>query len=166
MKTGTILKEILSEVKPRLEQITESGSSVKPAPDKWSKKEILGHLIDSASNNHQRFVRAVSKDDLVFQGYRQEEWVQLQDYQHAGWNFLVELWYNFNLLLATVMDGIPEEVKKRERESHNLDQVAWKPVPKEKPATLDYFMKDYTGHLEHHIRQVLPDYEPRMIGKY
>jgi hypothetical protein len=166
MTTGSILKEILSEVKPRLERIPESESTSKPNPNKWSKKEILGHLIDSASNNHQRFVRAGLQDNLVFQGYQQEESVQLQDFQHADWKNLIELWYEFNLFLATVIDGLPDEIKNKRHQYHNLDEIAWKTVPKTDFATLDYFMKDYVGHLEHHVRQILPDYEPRMIGNY
>ncbi len=127
----------------------------RPAPGKWSPREIIGHLIDSASNNHQRFVRAGGQDDLVFPAYAQNQWVELQDYQHASWADLVSLWAAFNRHLARVMTAIPESVRSRPRTRHNLDEIAWRVVPATEPVTLDYFMMDYVEHLEHHLRQIL-----------
>jgi hypothetical protein len=123
--------------------------------DKWSKKEILGHLIDSASNNHQRFVRAQFTDDLVFPGYDQVEWVRVQDYQNINWQSLVELWKDFNFLIIHILSRISEQDLKKTRVNHNLDQIAWKEIPVNQPATLEYFVKDYYGHLRHHLNQIL-----------
>jgi len=75
----------------RLLEIPEQQSAIARSEDKWSPKEIIGHLIDSASNNHQRFVRAQFTDELIFAGYEQEGWVRVQDYQgRAGrsWYYL------------------------------------------------------------------------------
>jgi hypothetical protein len=127
----------------------------RPAPGKWSPREIVGHLIDSASNNHQRFVRAQSQDDLMFEGYAQDAWVAAQRYQDAPWRELVTLWSHFNRHLARVMAAVPETVRTRTHTRHNLHQLAWKPVPEAQPATLDYFMRDYVRHLQHHVRQIL-----------
>jgi hypothetical protein len=116
---------------------------------------VIGHLIDSASNNHQRFVRAASQDDLVFPGYEQDRWVELQDYQNTAWTELISLWAEFNRHIARVMAVIPESVRSRPRARHNLDQIAWRVVPTTEAATLDYFMMDYVDHLEHHLRQIV-----------
>src|SRR5437867_2017768 len=80
----------------RLSLVSEADSASKPTPSKWSKKEIIGHLIDSASNNHQRFVRVQLYDGLDLPGYEQERWVAVQDYQNAGWANLLVLWKSFN----------------------------------------------------------------------
>lgn len=134
--------------------ISDDASARRPAPGKWSAREILGHLIDSAANNHRRFVRAENQPDLVFDGYDQEAWVQRQGYAEAPWPELVTLWRVYNLHLARVMTLIPAEVRERPHRRHNLHEVAWRPVPPDQPATLDYFMADYVDHLRHHLAQI------------
>ena len=74
------------------------------APGKWSRKEIIGHLIDSAANNHARFVRAQLQADLVFDGYDQAGWVEVQRYRDRPWTDLVSLWQTYNLHIASVME--------------------------------------------------------------
>jgi hypothetical protein len=130
------------------------------APGKWSPKQVLGHMIDSASNNHQRFVRAQTQEALVFPGYDQDDWVALQRYQEAPWPRLVALWESFNLHIAQVMDAVPDDVALRARTEHALDRIAWETVPADEPATLDYFMRDYLAHLRHHLRQIDPELAP------
>jgi hypothetical protein len=148
------LREVVESSTPRLLAFDEQQASRHPAPGKWSPREVIGHLIDSASNNHERFVRAQFQDDLVFPGYDQDAWVRAQNYQAAPWRDLVGLWRHFNLQLARVMEGVPESIRMRERVRHNLHQLAWKALPEGAPATLDYFMRDYVGHLKHHLRQI------------
>jgi hypothetical protein len=126
----------------------------RPAPGKWSAKEIIGHLIDSAANNHLRFVNGPARDDLVFQGYDQESWVATQRYDAAEWSALVELWRSYNLHLAHVMDAIPQSVKDDSRGRHNFDRLAFHPVSTSEPSTLGYLMDDYVAHLKHHLVQV------------
>jgi DinB family protein len=149
------LVDIVDRVTPRLLDISDEGSARRPAPGKWSPREIVGHLVDSASNNHQRFVRAQWQDDLVVQGYAQDGWVAAQRYQDAPWTEIVMLWAHFNRHLARVMEAVPDEIRLRPRHRHNLHQMAWQPVLETEPATLDYFMRDYVGHLKHHVRQIL-----------
>ena len=72
----TELREAIAAATPRLLALSDAEAAKAPAPGKWSPKQVLGHLIDSASNNHQRFVRAQFTDDLVFAGYQQEPWVE------------------------------------------------------------------------------------------
>jgi hypothetical protein len=156
MKTvETELREAVAAFTPRLLALSESESNRPPAPGKWCPKEVIGHLIDSASNNHQRFVRAQFTDDLVFPGYEQEAWVAAQRYRAAPWSDLVGLWRLFNLHLARVVEAVPASVRQQPRARHNLHELAWQPVAQNQPATLEYFMRDYVGHLEHHIGQIL-----------
>ncbi len=92
----------------RLQGISEEDSA-KHNNDEWSRREILGHLIDSATNNHQRFVRAQFKDDLVFPGYEQEQWVSSQKYNDEPWPDLIELWRAYNLHLLHVVSVHPRK---------------------------------------------------------
>jgi hypothetical protein len=148
------LRYAIEAAYPRLSAISDSDAALSPAPGKWSPKQVIGHLIDSASNNHQRFVRANFTDDLIFAGYDQEKWVVLGDYTNASWSSLITLWREFNLQVARVMDSTPATVRDAPRSKHNLHQVAWSAVPESEPATLGYFMNDYVDHLEHHLRQI------------
>jgi hypothetical protein len=91
----------------------------------------------------------------MFSGYAQADWVAAQEYQKAPWPELVSLWGHFNRHLVRVMTAVPHEIRTRRHHRHNLHEMAWQPVPRDEPATLDYFMRDYVGHLEHHVRQIL-----------
>ena len=144
----------VEEASRMLRELPAEDAARHPAPGRWSPKEIVGHLIDSAANNHHRFLRARWQEDLVFPGYEQDAWVAAQRYQDAPWEELVALWRAYNLHLARVMRLVPESVRTREHRRHNLDRIAWRPVPADRPATLDYFMGDYVGHLRHHIAQI------------
>lgn len=149
------LRSDVADATPRLEAISDAAASGPRAPGKWSRKEIVGHLIDSASNNHQRFVRAQFSDELISPPYDQDAWVRSQRYRDAPWAELVSLWEHFNLHLARVMESIPREIRDRKRTRHNLNQVAFHQIPADEPATLEYFMRDYVAHLEHHLAQIL-----------
>jgi len=138
----------------RLRTLSSAEAAVRPAPGSWSPKEIIGHLIDSASNNHGRFVRAQLQDDLWFEGYEQEQWVAVQRYRERDWADLIALWLAMNHHIAQVMATVAPDTLARPRARHNLDALAWTPVSAEQPATLEYFMRDYVGHLKHHLAQI------------
>ena len=104
-------RRTIEEASARLLSMTEDESRAPLADEKWSAKETIGHLIDSASNNHQRFVRAQFKDDLVFEGYAQEDWIRAQNYNEEPWPLLVGLWRHYNLHLAHVMRHAPEAAR-------------------------------------------------------
>ena len=139
---------------PWLTSIAGERTARRPAAGKWSAREIVGHLIDSASNNHQRFVRARWQDDLIFNGYDQEAWVDAQGYQQAPWPELLALWAGYNRHLARVMASVPGAVRTAPHTRHNFDRLAYRPVPAGEPSTLEYFMDDYVRHMEHHLRQI------------
>ncbi len=139
-------EEILTIVETegrRLGAITASTAAVRSAPGKWSRKEVLGHVVDSALNNHQRFVRAQFTEALEFPGYTQVDWVRCQDYQSADWPQLVVLWTAVNRHLAHVVSRIPPE------------KLA---VPCRigggKPVALGDLVADYLRHLRHHLARV------------
>lgn len=114
------------------------------APGKWSKKETLGHMIDSAANNHQRFVRAQYGDKTPI-SYDGDAWVKVQEYNSESAIVLLEVWKNYNLHLAHVISKIPSD-------KYN---VLFNADAKE-PVTLEWIVNDYVKHLEHHLKQILP----------
>ncbi len=137
------LKEAIENARPRLEAMSESHAAAKAKPEKWSAKEIIGHLIDSAANNHQRFVRAqMGVTALQPYRYAQDHWVNVQQYQSADWQALVSLWYFYNMHLAHVIAGMQTEFLENE-----LD--VW-----DEPATLRFVAEDYVRHLNHHLDQI------------
>ena len=138
-------------------EITDEQASRKPAPGKWSKKEVLGHLIDSATNNHKRFVLAQYTDDLNFDGYEQDKWVEAQKYNEADWELLVNIFMTMNSHIVHIMKNTPLEVLTRKRKNHNLHKIAWKTVPENEGTTLEYFYQDYIGHMKHHLNQILEE---------
>jgi len=147
-------RETIQNAGERLSRISDEASSVKPDPGKWSQKEIIGHLIDSAANNHARFVRAQISDHLEFPGYEQEEWVATQRYNEEPWENLVALWKFYNLHLCHVISVASDKVTQKSHSKHSLDRIAFKAVNSDQPATLDYFMRDYIDHLHHHLKQI------------
>ena len=141
----------------RLRNIPEAQSGQKKSPDDWSAKETIGHLVDSAANNHQRFVRAQFTDDLVFPGYEQDQWVSSQKYRDESWSELIQFWSSYNLHLIHVASAIPEDVLTKPRSHHTLDQIAFNLVDKNDPATLEYLIRDYLDHLRHHLDQIFAE---------
>jgi len=136
------LEEILNTAPAKLLQFTEAQASARPAPGKWSKKEIIGHLLDSASNNHQRFVRLQLEDEITLPNYEQDNWVSLQKYQALNWIDLVKFWMIYNKHLLHVLKNIDES------ELNNLATIEGKKI------TLQFFIDDYVAHMEHHLKAV------------
>jgi hypothetical protein len=164
MSTQISYKEFLDDFRntivsatARLRNIPEEQSGRKSSSDDWSAKEIIGHLIDSAANNHQRFVRAQFTDELVFPGYEQEQWVSSQRYRDESWSEVIQLWSSYNLHLLHVASAIPKDVLTKPRSRHSLDQIAFHLVDKNNPATLEYLIRDYMDHLRHHLNQVFAE---------
>jgi len=150
-------KYTIESASQRLRQISETQSEQPLAEDHWSSKQIIGHLIDSAANNHARFVLGQLKDDLVFPGYDQNGWVNTNHYQDEPWPQLVELWRAYNLHLQHVMAHSDKSKLTTPCTLHTLQEIAFKTVPKSEPVTLEYLMKDYVDHLKHHLAQIFTD---------
>ena len=127
----------------RFENLDEAKASHKSQPDKWSRKEILGHLIDSASNNHQRFVRAQYSKDTNFLPYEQMSWVNIQKYNSRTWKELLTLWKSYNFHIAHVVENMPVDCL----------QLSCK-IGTGDPVTIAYVIVDYLGHIQHHLRQI------------
>lgn len=144
------LKELVLTHFEKLILVPEELAANKPAPDKWSIKEIIGHLIDSASNNHHRFVKGQLTEKLVFDNYAQDDWVRIQRYQEMNWHELLILWRSFNLHLAQIIEATSEAP----RYEHVLIQKNVQTQEESDPMTLDYLMEDYVTHLMHHLGQV------------
>ena len=148
-------RETIDVASSRLLAIPADKSELPRAAGKWSPKEIIGHLIDSAANNHQRFVRAQFTDDLVFAGYEQEGWVRVQGYQNENWPELVQLWKLYNQHILHLISRVPEETRMKLRHKHNLHQIASDSLSENEPVTLDWFMRDYVEHMKKHLKQIL-----------
>ena len=138
------LKDLIDDSYREFALLSEEEASERGGPDKWSRKEILGHLIDSAANNHQRFVRAQFVSELRLPGYQQEEWVKSQGYQGEPWATILQLWRAYNLHLVHVIGQIPAGALK-------------KPclIGENEPVTLEFIVTDYLRHLRHHVNQIL-----------
>ena len=137
------LESLIVSVESNLENISEKDASTNPVSGEWSKKEIIGHLIDSAANNHQRFIRAQQVMEFTFPGYQQEDWVRLQMYKSSSWKQLFELWRQYNLHLAHIIKYIPAEKLGIECGIGANEKV-----------TLEFLIKDYLVHLRNHLRQL------------
>jgi hypothetical protein len=149
-------KRTIETTSPQLLKLTEADAEKPRAEEHWSSKQILGHLIDSAANNHARFVLGQLKDDLLFPGYDQDGWVKTNHYQEAAWAQLVDLWRSYNLHLVHLMAHADKEKMNTPCTLHTLPEIAFRTVPQSEPVTLEYLMQDYVVHLKHHLNQILP----------
>jgi len=138
------IRETVAAARPRLLEISRESVVVKAAPDEWSKQEILGHLIDSALNNHQRFVRGALNGARDFPPYNQNQWVAVQGYNDDRWEDLVDLWGQVNLHLCRILERMPEAA---------LDNAC--NIGKETPVALGFVIQDYLRHLNMHLEQIL-----------
>ncbi len=141
--TARELSTLAEETAAKLKLLDNDLVTKKPAPNKWSIKEILGHLIDSAVNNHHRFVRAQAVDDFEFPDYQQDFWVSSQSYNSSPWNELVELWKLYNQHLSHVIYHVPDE---------KLNCMCR--IGKNSPITLEKLISEYIPHMKHHLKQI------------
>jgi hypothetical protein len=142
-----ILKRLnywIIEVPSRIQALSERNLSVRPKPNNWSKKEILGHLCDSSLTNLQRFVRAqYQSQPYTVLKYDQNQWVELMDYQNLPTEHILNLWVILNKQVVGVITNISED-----RLLYSCE------IGEEKFVTLEWLIKDYVEHIEHHLEQI------------
>jgi hypothetical protein len=148
--TSVRLADVIASAYTPLMTIPEEVACAKPYADKWSMKEVIGHLIDSAANNHQRFVRMQELPHIGTFRYSQNHWVESQRYTLEPWVELVEFWSRYNRHLVHVIANVNPAT---------LSNVC--DVGNPEPVTLQLIIEDYVRHLEHHLSQILSGVDAR-----
>ena len=136
------LEYIINLTPKMLTEISEENMSTKPSPTKWSKKEIIGHLIDSATNNHQRFVRG-QFENIPEISYDQNNWNEFSFYNQIESKQIISFWTIYNNQIIEIIKRIPKEnLEKQIKIGDNI-------------LTLEFLIIDYVEHLEHHLKQII-----------
>ena len=143
LEAATQLETSVRAARLWLLELDEAVVRHRPRVDGWSIAEVMGHLIDSACNNHQRFIRAQDDGELVFPKYEQRAWVDRSDYANADWQPLVELWHLYNVQLARIMRGMSWQ--------HLKTPCT---IGEYEPCTLEFLVTDYVDHLNHHLAKI------------
>jgi hypothetical protein len=137
------LKKNIKEVPQKFISIPEDKLSFKPSPKKWSKKEILGHLCDSAICNYSRFIRAqFEQEPMDARSYAQDDWVYLNSYKDISTSELVQLWTSLNTQIVNIISKIPS------------GKLGIKCKCEGKIHTLQWIIDDYLTHMNHHLEQI------------
>jgi len=137
------LIELVQAYSTRLSVLDEQTVKGKRTPDSWSIQQVVGHLIDSAANNHQRFIRAQEGESLTFPKYDQNHWVNAQNFDACSWQQLIEFWQLYNMHLAHVIRQIPDS------------QMRTKcTIGSNEPVSLSFLIEDYLAHLKHHLNKI------------
>ena len=136
---NTLLKE-----EPRLRAISEQFAHTKSSANAWSKKQELGHLIDSAVNNRVRFIKAALEGQYTGPGYDQDRWVEMGGYADMAWTGIIDLWKMSNEALAGPVSRIPPE---------RLSALCH--IGAGAPVTLEFLVGDYIDHMQHHLDHIL-----------
>ena len=140
------LAAIVEAYTAKIGDLSDDSFSAKPNPKKWSKKEVLGHLIDSANSNHRRFVcgQYETSPKIV---YDQEFWVTANNYQNSKKENVIQLWRLVNEQICDVLRTMPDKntnlMCDTGKDTIQLHSIAW-------------IAEDYVKHLKHHLNQILP----------
>ena len=137
------LRALINEVPLRLKGLPLSQADVRPLPTKWSPKEELGHLLDSATNNHQRIVRTQLEDKPRMPDYDGNAWVRLHQYHQRSWPEMIELWRALNQQLLAAAEAVSDP--------------AWSrtcTIADSQPLTLKFVFEDYIEHMIHHLKHI------------
>jgi DinB superfamily len=143
MQSLMVMRELIDRLPARLQALPSDKIGHKPAPDAWSAKEELGHLLDSAANNHQRVVRTQLEDKPDMPGYDGDAWVALHRYHDRDWSWLIEHWAALNGQLLAAAEAVPDS--------------AWSrtcTIADSKPLTLQFVFGDYIHHMLEHLRHM------------
>jgi hypothetical protein len=149
-----LLQALLDHVPARLEKTPPAQAEIGSSPSQWSPKQELGHLLDSAANNHQRIVRAQLEDKPAMPGYDGDRWVELHAYQRRDWTELIGLWKALNGQLLAAARAVPDS--------------AWSrtcTIAGSKPLTLKFVFEDYIEHMMHHLQHIGIQMDDLWVGK-
>ncbi len=139
------LSHLIHHELPNLRAMPEAQAEIHPSGETtWSPKEELGHLIDSAANNHIRFVRALIEPEFRGPSYAQNDWVRTHRYQEMPWLTIVEFWFHYNSFIAELLKQIPEE---------KLLTACF--VGSGEGVSLRFLVEDYVLHMQHHVDHLL-----------
>jgi DinB family protein len=144
MTTSEELTALINKSLTGFKDITEQQWNYKAAPGKWSKKEILGHLIDSAMTNLRRFIFTQFEQNRNII-YLQDEWVTVQDYQNRKTEDIIQLWQSINFHIAHTIAIIPVS-----KMNNTCDTGKGKP----ELHTLEFLTTDYVIHMKHHLDEL------------
>ena len=139
-----VLKNIVDAELQRFQTISEEEWAYKATPEKWSKKEIIGHLCDSAFTNIRRFVVTQYKENENIV-YDQNAWVKAQNYQNVPTSELITLWKSLNYQIVHVVENIPDEALQKTCDTTKTEPRVF---------TLEFIIKDYVDHLQHHLETI------------
>ena len=134
--------------------VSEDWTARRPSPDAWCAREVIGHLIDSACNNHRRFIINQDADRLIVDPYEQTAWVARQRYAETPASELVATWAAYNRQLVRVIEAMPDVVLNRSRGPAAGHRFSYIEVPRRASVTLRDLVEDYVGHIRHHFTQV------------
>lgn len=137
------LKYLCAIIPPLLEKISSKDFLYKPKPEKWSKQEILGHLLDSATNNHHRFIRSQIEDSPSIK-YNQDEWNDCSRYNEMDRSHLIDFWKTYNRYIIFIINAMSPDALKRKCRTNEPE-----------PVSIEWLFEDYVSHLEHHLRQLV-----------
>src|ERR1700728_2406399 len=141
--TAQQFKDEISHLREPLEAVDSELGNVPWRQDGWTRKQIVGHLLDSAANNRQRFVRAAIDGQYAGPKYAQSAWVDLHGYAHQTWTTLLSWWEAEHEILMAVVDHIPED---------KLDVRCV--VGDDPPVSLRFLIEDYVVHQRWHLKQI------------
>ncbi len=147
---AVMIEDAIGRELAALRAISEADAARPLRAGGWCPKQELGHLIDSATNNHARFVRAALEPDFHGLGYDQNGWVGLHRYETLPWSVLIDFWQRYNTLLAHLVRQIPDD---------RLGAICQ--VGDSAPVTLAFLIEDYTLHMQHHLDQIQGRATPR-----
>lgn len=145
-ETCAELSTLIADIPTALYQMPDEEFSFKPSADKWSKKEILGHLIDSATNNHHRFVRSQFENTPVIT-YDQNNWNRFSYYQHMDKQQVIDFWAMYNKQILALMEQMPAAQLTKKCNTGGAESL-----------TIEYLFADYLAHLKHHLKQITHSY--------
>jgi hypothetical protein len=137
------LLRVVDSAEGILRLVSAEESNQKKLAGGWSRRQVLGHLIDSATNNHQRFVRASLEGSLEFPAYDPNGWPRVERPEEADWPLLITLWASYNRYLAHVIARLP---------AAKLEVIC--KIGQNEPVTLKFLAEDYLQHMTHHLRQI------------